>query len=65
MPTYRVYLKNLTDTSHADPAPGTIKEIVHTAEDPEQMLAALLYEIRRTCSEPYQHYTWTIQQIAD
>ena len=65
MPTYRVYLKNISDTSHSDPGPGTIKEIVHRAQDEQHMLTVLLYEIRRQCADPYQHYTWTIQQIAD
>jgi hypothetical protein len=64
MPQYRVYLKNISDHSHEDPRPGTIKEIVHTAVNEQHMLEALLYEIRRQCPDPHQHYSWTIEEIS-
>lgn len=65
MPTYRIYLKNISDPSHEDPGPGRIKEIVDRAVSPEHILEMLLREIRRQCADPYQHYSWTIQEIAD
>lgn len=63
MPNYRIYLKNLTDTSHKDPAPGQVKEIPHTADSPQTVESKLLEEISKTCSEPHTHYSWTIQEI--
>lgn len=63
MPTYRVYLKNISDHSHSDPRVGCIKQITHTAEDQQHMLQVLLQQIHRVCADPHSHYSWTIREI--
>lgn len=63
MPQYRIYLKNLSDPSHSDPAQGQVKEILHSAPSQSVILEQLLKEIQRTCSDPHTHYSWTIQEI--
>lgn len=63
MPTYKIIIRNLSDTAHSDPAPGCVKQALHTAPTLLDAEQALLHEIRRICSEPYTHYTWTITEI--
>ena len=63
MPKYQIYLKNLTDATHDDPGPGKVKEIQLDTVSADSAESLLLLEIRRTCADPHQHYSWTIREI--